>query len=276
MYEFEADPRDGFGNGSNGRSGSSRGNTCNSCCEETAEAIPGETNLWRISYACWLSGMRGRGLYAIGFSFIKLTPNPAPPIPSMLPPTNIDYVFQIEENTSFSGTVSTNANSPQASPLTFALDPVNPPSHGIVAMNSNGTFVYVPSSAYTGIDTFGFVTTDGVNMPVENIVTFGVDTEVAVPFSSPFPAGVIDASGSESAQQVYETPLPPGQGLIFVPPQSVRLAGFHAHFALTTSPETLIGQIYRMTVAASALECNKQTFRHISSYDIRISSCGLP
>lgn len=268
MYYFEADARDGFGN---------TGKTCNTCCEEVADGIPGETNAWKISYSDWLAGIRGgRGLYSANFSFTKLTPDPPPPIPSMLPPYNTNYAFQIEANTNFSGTVATNAVSPQSSPLTFALDPVNPPSNGVVAMNSNGTFIYVPVAGFVGIDDFGFVTTDGVNKPVENIVTFGVDVVVTSDFPTPLPAGVIHPSGSESADQVYETPLPPSSGLIFVPPTSVRIIGCMLNFGLEVSPQTLIGQIYRMTIAVSALECNKQTFRHISSYDVRISSCGLP
>lgn len=267
-YYFEADARDGYSKNT--------GNACNTCCEEYAESVPGETNQWRINYSDWLAGIRGRGLFAANFSFEKLTPDPVAPFPSTLPPTNIDYNFQIEQNTSYSGTVSTSAHSPQSTPLTFAVDPVNPPSHGVVAMNSNGTFIYMPNSGYTGIDTFGYVTLDGINLPVENVVTLGVDVLVASPFEGSLPPGVVDASSPENTQQVYETNLPPGQGLIFVPPASIRMRGFALTFALECSPETLINQIYRMTIAVSALECNRQTFRHISSYDIRISSCGLP
>ncbi len=267
MYFFEADSRDGFGQSNN---------TCNSCCASTSDGIPGETNKWRISYADWLQGIRGRGLFRADFSFLKITPDAPPPNSAILPPTNTDYTFQIEANTTFSGSVATSAVSPQSTALTFALDPVNPPSHGIIAMNSNGTFIYVPSSGYTGIDSFGFVTMDGVNTPVENIVTFGVDVVVATPFATPLPVGVVYGAGTESSQQVYSTTVPPNQGLIYVDPTSVRMFGFYLDFGLTVSPECLINQIYRMTIAVQAMECNKQVFRHISSYDVNISNCGLP
>lgn len=268
MIFFEADARDNFP--------PTRGG-CNSCCTEMATSIPGEVNAWRISYAEWLAGVHaGRGLFDAVFSFEKLTPDPAPPYPATLPPINTDYQFQIEANTSYSGTIATNASSPQSSPLTFALDPVNPPSHGALAMNSNGTFIYVPQAGYVGIDSFAFTTTDGVNTPVKNIVTMGVDTVITDHFEDSLPPGVVNPSAPEASAQVYETPLPPNQGLIYVDPKTVKMRGYHIEFALTCSPETLINQIYRMTLAVQSMDCDKQVFRHISSYDIRISSCGLP
>lgn len=267
MIFFEADARDNYPAARN----------CQSCCTEVATSIPGESNGWVISYANWMCGIAGgRGLFDAVFSFEKITPDPAPPFPSVLPPTNTDYQFQIEANTSFSGTVSTNAVSPQSTPLTFSLDPINPPSHGGLAMNSNGTFIYVPNAGYTGLDTFGFQTTDGINTPVENIVIFGVDTVIVSHFSGSLPPGVINPSAPEDTAQVYATPVPPNQGLIFVDPTTVKMRGSHLEFPLQCSPETLLNQIYRLTIAVRAMDCNKLVYRHISSYDIRISSCGLP
>lgn len=266
MIYFTADARDNFPDG--------RG--CNTCCAVVASAVPGETNKWRISYAPWLCGIRGgRGLIAPAFfAWQKMTPNPPAPFPMMLPPTNIDYSAQIGANTAYSGTVATSAVSPQSNPLTFLLDPVNPPSNGVVAMNSNGTFIYVPTAGYTGIDQFGFFTTDGVNAPVENIFVLGVDTIIASHFVDSLPPGVENLSGSESGLQVYETPLPPSQGSIYVPPTSVYIRGPHIEFNVTCSPETLIAQIYRMTLKVQAMECDGGFLTHISQYDIRITTCG--
>jgi hypothetical protein len=267
MIFFEADARDNFPNGSN---------DCNSCCSEYASAVPGETNKWRISYAKWLAPIRGRGLVApIVFSWQKMTPNPPAPFPLVLPPTNTDYSAQIGANTAYSGTVATNGVSPQSTALTFALDPVNPPSNGVLAMNTNGTFIYVPDAGYTGVDTFGFTTSDGVNAPIENIFTLGVDTIIASHFVDTLPPGVINLTGGESALQVYETPLPPNQGSIYVDPTKVHIRGWHVEFVVTVSPETLIGQIYRMTIAAQAMECEGSFLRHISSYDILTTKCGV-
>lgn len=265
MYYFDAPSRDGF----------DKRSTCNTCCEEYADAVPGETNKWRIGYADWLAGINGRALIGAEFSFVKLTPDPAPLYPDRTPPTNQDYVVQIQANASYSGTVATHASGFISAVLTFALDPVNPPQHGIVAMNSDGSYIYVPSPGYVGIDTFTFVTMDSVNAPVKNSVTFGVDAIVGSPFQGSLPPQVVIADGTDG-QQVYETVLPPSQGLIFVDPRTVRLNNAFLDFALTVAPETLVNQIYRMTIAVSALECGRQTYRNISSYDVRISSCGLP
>lgn len=264
MIQFQVDGRDNF---------SQSPSDCNTCCCQTASAIPGEANKWRLNYMQWLAGISGRGLVApVDFSFQKLTPNPTAPFPTLLPPTNIDYTAQIEANTPYNGTVATSAVSPQSSPLTFALDPTNPPTNGIVAMNTNGTYIYVPTAGFTGVDNFAFTTTDGVNTPIKNIVTIGVDTLVATNFATPLPAGVIALTGGI---QVYETPLPPNQGLIYVDPKSVMIRNPMIDFKLTVSPETLIGQVYRLTVAAVAMDCDVGIFRHISCYDITITTCGF-
>lgn len=266
MIFFEADARDNFPNGAR---------DCNSCCAEYASAIPGETNKWRISYARWLAPIRGRGLCApTDISWLKLTPNPVAPFPTVLPPINTDYSAQIGANTAYTGTVVTNAASPQSSPLSYALDGVNPPSNGVVAMNSNGTFIYAPTAGFTGVDQFGFTTSDGINSPVENIFVLGVDTIIASHFSPTLPPGVENLSGAESSLQVYETPLPPNQGLIYVDPTKVYIRGYYLEFGVTVSPECLIGQLYRMTIAVQAMECDGNFLRHISTYDVLITKCG--
>jgi len=263
MFTFQVDGRDGY---------SAVPQVCNTCCAEVASAIPGESNKWRIDYSPWLVGISGRGLIApVEFSFLKLTPNAVAQNLTVLPPTNTDYQVQLEANVTYNGTVATNALSPQSSPLTFALDPVNPPEHGIVAMNANGSFIYVPTAGYTGLDDFSFLTTDGINPAIENSVQIGVDTLVTPNFVLPLPPGVVQLTGGTT--QVFETPLPPDAGLLFIPPRSVYLKTPFLEFRLTCSPETMVGQVYRLTIATKAMECDGDIFRHISTYDILITKC---
>lgn len=266
MIQFEVDGRDNFSNGSM---------SCDFCCSERATAVPGEVNKWRLSYAPWFAGMKmARFIPPATFAFVKLTPNPPAPFPSVLPPVNTDYQFQIAAGTAYNGTVATNASSPQSTPLTFAADPVNPPTNGIVAMNSNGTFIYNPTPGFTGVDTFAFTTSDNVNPPLTNLVIMGVDTVIADHFTGSLPAGVINLPSPETGIQVYETNIPPSEGLLFVDPTKVVTRGFHLEFPLNCSPENIIGQIYRMTVAVQAMECDGTIYRHISTYDVQITKCG--
>lgn len=241
MYFFQVDARDNF-------SGSLR--TCNFCCADKAAAIPGEMNAWRIDYSPWVSGIQGRGLsQPIGFSISKLTTNPPPPFPSDLPPTNTDYTVATPINTTFSGgDVSTNAISPGSHTLTFYADPVNLPRNGVVAMNSDGSYIYVPNTGYSGLDQFGFFTSDGINPPVENIVT------VKIPST---------------------TNIPPNLGLLYVDPTSVRIHNPFLDFKVVASEQALVDQVYRLTVSAIALDCDIGQYRHISTYDIAITKCGF-
>ena len=269
MIRFEADSRDNYPYALSGAV-----NSCGVCCSANAQAIPGETNRWCIEYGMWMAGIPGsRFNLPIVFSFEKLTDNP-PPSGSVLPPTNTDYTAQIAANTAYNGTVSTNAVSPGSQSLTYAIDPINLAQHGFVAMNADGTFVYNPEAGFTGVDKFYFVTMDGINSPVKNSFTLGVDAVITSHFSAPLPDGVINLTGGESSFQVYETNLPPNDGLLYVPPKSVLARRSYLEFALACDPEALIGQVYRMTIKAEVADCNRQTYSHISTYDIEISQCG--
>lgn len=269
MIFFEADGRDNFFNTPFGAV-----NSCGVCCQANAQAIPGETNRWRIDYGMWMAPLPNpRFEMPIVFSFEKLTDNP-PPSGSVLPPTNVDYSEQIAANTAYNGTVSTSAVSPSSLGLTFAIDPLNVAQHGFVAMNADGTFIYSPNPGFVGLDRFYFVTMDGINDPVKNSFTFGVDTVITSHFSPTLPAGVVNLTGSESGIQVYETNIPPAGDLLYIPPQSVYARHRSVDFALVCDPEALIGQLYRMSIKTQVADCNRTMYSHISRYDIEITQCG--
>jgi hypothetical protein len=63
------------------------------------------------------------------------------------------------EDTALNGNVSTLSGHPNPASLTFAKE--IDPTHGIVAVNADGTFTYTPASNYNGSDSFTYSANDG-------------------------------------------------------------------------------------------------------------------
>lgn len=62
-----------------------------------------------------------------------------------------------------------------------------PPSHGTVALEANGTFVYTPAPGFVGEDTFWYVADDGENLSDPIPVAVSVINHRPVPFSAAAP-----------------------------------------------------------------------------------------
>lgn len=245
MIRFSVDARDGMQ-----RNGSACDTSC--CCEE-ANAVPGEINKWWINYSRWLHGIGGRGLVnPVQFQFERLTIDPPPPFPTNLPPVSIDYFFNTPYQTALNGDVSVSASDPEAAPLTFATVPGQGVSHGTLIFNPNGTFTYTPMNGWTGYDQFAYTVSDGVNAPVRYVVTIGTNPQSG-PALPPIPV----------------IPIPALQ----VPQNRVHITPTYIEFPLVVAQDAIIGDIYRMRVVATAMDCNGQTYRHHSCYDIRIVKC---
>jgi V8-like Glu-specific endopeptidase len=83
-------------------------------------------------------------------------------LPPYQPPVAGDDAYSLEADTLLSISapgVLHNAHDPNGLPLTAHL--VNGPAHGVLALNSDGSFVYTPSSHYIGRDTFTYRVNDG-------------------------------------------------------------------------------------------------------------------
>lgn len=80
-------------------------------------------------------------------------------------------------NVAFNGSVSSLAIDLNGDPLTFTI--VTPPTHGLITLSPDGTFLYVPDLNYTGSDSFTFKANDG--SLDSNIGTFNltIDAETA-------------------------------------------------------------------------------------------------
>jgi VCBS repeat-containing protein len=120
-------------------------------------------------------------------------------------PVNDDIIvtnenFNTNENTPFTGNITTNDSDIDGTLISVNTTAIVPPSNGIVLINSNGTFDYVPNTGFVGIDTIVvnvcdsgfplpascsndtiFITVIDVNLPPivfnENVIT---DEDIAI------------------------------------------------------------------------------------------------
>lgn len=76
-----------------------------------------------------------------------------------LVPTADDNSFSTNEDTLLANIVT--GNDPESSPLTFIIDATV--THGILNLQSSGSFTYTPSANYHGVDSFTFHVNDGTN-----------------------------------------------------------------------------------------------------------------
>lgn len=70
--------------------------------------------------------------------------------------------FHVLHDTTLTGTVATNDRDLDGDTLAFSV--VQGPSHGSVVLAPDGTFVYVPTAAFAGIDSFTYRASDGAGM----------------------------------------------------------------------------------------------------------------
>lgn len=242
MLSFLANARDGSAGGGNG---------CAVCCCQPASARPGETNKWIINYHDWVAPIRGRGIVSIpSFQFELITPCPAPN-PANRPPTNVDYFPTVTFDTPLTANVSASADDPEDQPLTFALLPIYGPTHGKVSFNSDGSYTYTPNAGYSGYDAFWFTTSDAVNLPVVNKVTLRVNPQ------SPAPA----------------LPTPAAQPHVWIDPMRVGLRSPIVEFPVVVSPAARPGDLWRITVLQSAIDCEGICFSTVDCFDLLIGKC---
>lgn len=75
------------------------------------------------------------------------------------PPVAQDVSIALDEDTSFSGSLTPYASDVDGDALVFAV--VSGPQHGVLSLNSQGSFVYTPTPDYSGLDSFQYSVCDG-------------------------------------------------------------------------------------------------------------------
>lgn len=236
MLTFTADPRDAS-------SGLSKG--CNSCCCSPATARPGERNKWMINYAPWSAPLTGQGITdRVAFDLDKMEQEVDPRAP-----VNTNYYFPAEFNDPFNGSVATAASDPLDGELTYRLHGLFEPERGDVVVSPDGTFVYTPTLGFSGYDSFYVVTANEAKEVVTQVIV-----GVAANAAPALPAKNFDP-------------------VLYVHQRSVQAQNEILTFQLAASPSAVVGDRYRLTIRATAIDCDCQEYFHISCYDIVIVSC---
>lgn len=73
------------------------------------------------------------------------------------PPVAINDVATTPMNTQLSGNMATNDTCGVDGPCSYSALPSGNPGHGTVTINTDGTYTYIPTSNFTGRDTFSYV-----------------------------------------------------------------------------------------------------------------------
>jgi Bacterial Ig domain len=239
MISFLADPRNG----------SVAGGSCGQCCCQSVTALPGETNQWIINYAQWIGPIGGRGLVSPPVIEIQnITPPPL--VSGKRPPINVDYVAATTENTTALANVFAGVINPDAQPLTYARVPLFGPSNGTLSFGSDGTYAYTPVAGFVGYDVFYFETSDSVSLPIRNKVTIAVSPLLGPTLPAPAVAPLVN----------------PIQKAIYV-------SGAIMKIPVEVSPAAKIGDVYRMQIRATAMDCAGTAYNHVSCFDVSIGRC---
>lgn len=239
MLYFTADPRDTY----------RAGGSCGVCCCAEASVTPNETNKMVVNYSAWAAPIGGRGLTNTTQWSIDKKAGSEPPEG----PANSNYSFATDKDVLLTGVaVTANASQPDAAPLTYSLLPLSGPDHGDLTFGSNGSFTYLPQSGFTGYDNFFFVTSDGTNQIIREVILQvnlgGVNPDFAAqPYT---PALKIDRNKIRVDAHTYQLSL-----------------------MIEASPALRIGDIYRLTLRQPTLDCDCNEYFHQSCYDFVVGKC---
>jgi len=127
-------------------------------------------------------------------------------------PVATDDVFTVKQNavlTIAASGVLANDTDPDGNALTASL--VGQPAHGSVTLNSNGSFVYTPSTEFSGSDSFTYRANDGLatsNLATVRVTVIATDDVTNLPFDTVVP-GPVDAPGLLGTRMDTQTGAPP-------------------------------------------------------------------
>lgn len=238
MLSFIADPRDTY----------PAGGSCGTCCCQNAQIAPGEINKVIINYVAWAAPIGGRGLTNKTMFSVDKKFGSEP----TTGPVNTNYSQSSVNGAAINSNVSSGASDPNGDLLSYALVPLSGPENGILSFNSDGSYIYNPKSGFVGYDNFFFVTRAGG----EEIIR-----EVRIQSSPAAPAQPLPA-------QPYTSPITIDRERIHVDAKNYMIS-----FPIEASPGLRIGDVYRLSVRQSTLDCDCNEFVHLSCYDFTVGKC---
>lgn len=205
---------------------------------------PGETNMLAVNYAAWVIPMAFKGITAnTWFDLEQLSPATVSP-PISVTPVETTATAGVEA----SGDLSGFATGADGAELTWFPMPLYGPNHGDFSLNSDGTWTYTPNAGYKGTEVLYYTVSDGFNKVVGTLA-------IAV--------GDVPAQLTHAPAPLYVTvarkKINPDLQMMEVP--------------ITAAPNAVVGTQYRLTVRQEAIDCDGNTFYHMSCYDVRIGKC---
>ncbi|MBW4583446.1 MAG: tandem-95 repeat protein, partial [Tildeniella nuda ZEHNDER 1965/U140] len=122
------------------------------------------------------------------------------PVPVNQAPVATPDAFTLSQNTTFTtGNVLSNDSDPDNN-LPFTAQLVADVTQGSLTLNSNGSFTYIPTANFTGLDNFTYVTQDALGAN-SNTAT------VSLSVTAPVPVNQAPVAVGESFRAVTSTPL---------------------------------------------------------------------
>jgi Big-like domain-containing protein len=221
---------------------------CVQCCCQTISLKPGTTSKVTIGYATWSIPI-GRLHCIPSFVLDQMQTCPVAPAGANLPPRPASKVaFDTAMNTTLTDDLSTQVTDPEGDPLTFKWLMANGPSHGKLTLAADGSFTYVPDTTYVGADRFFASVSDGINPAVVFEIIVGVGTPSADIASTPSVG--VDPNGVQIDYRMHTVSFP-----------------------IKISPAAQLCEVWRLSMAQNAIDCDCYCYNRTDCYDIRIAKC---
>lgn len=253
MLSFNADPRDG----------ASVGGSCGTCCCDSINMRPGETNLVTINYAPWSLPLTPPGIIPGGLAWdfeVDTSGCSTAAVDGFAPPSNTNYEATVDLGSDTDVTIDLTANMlPAGNTFVYSLVPLSGPVFGTVAVSAAGSAVYTPNSGYTGYDYFSYKVTDGQGRTVirhVQVITFPDGGSADDPSLS----GKLDGRMS-LVPRIGPTTVAVDQRLQLV------------QFALTMPLNVQPCERHRLTLRQTAQNCAGTLFNHVKCFDLRAKDC---
>jgi hypothetical protein len=219
--------------------------SCQVCCCEQVTLKPGTTSRLTINYAPWAVPI-GRLHCEPQFALEPMAAcGTSPGAPVKIGGANV--AFNTPLNTPLESDLKTMIEDPDGGSLTFKLIPFNGPTHGVVDIQSDGMFKYVPEGGYNGPERFFVSVTDKTDKTASFEVLIGV--------------------GSTSSANMKETPH------VSVEAFTVNYAHYFITVAVKVTPNADPCEVWRLTAHMRAIDCNCICYDHQDCFDIRMSKC---
>lgn len=225
-------------------------NACGSCCCENVSGIPGTTDLWRLNYAPWVIPMGGKGLSTHFSSTVKQIHKSAD-FEGVLTVENIAVKSMASNDIVIDLSTFVDAD---GQPVTYELVPGYEVKNGSAELN--GSILTIKSAInVVGFDAMMFRVTlpNNKSKVGEVFITWVRQASEEVP----------------AANTTMTTPV------VRIPRSrtTVHAAQAYIDVAVEILPTAQIGDIYRITFRANALDCDANCFPKETCYDLTIGKC---